>query len=158
MYKICLRYHTNTDDAGISFNDAMQTVFTKIDQFSGNASFEAWVRRIIVTACLNKIRASARFSYQPIEQAEVLEDSQNVISRLESDEVLRLVRQLPHMHATVLMLYAVEGYTHREISTALDLSEESSRRYVSDARSKLKKLMHQYYSANNEKEVRGTSV
>ena len=118
-------------------------VFRFIHQFSGNGSFEGWVRKIMVNCGLQKIRRHSRQTpvislneYQHIKVAEL-----DLESNFNARELLKLVMTLPPVYKMVFNLYVFEGYKHREIADMLGISEGTSKSNLSDARTFLQKAL-----------------
>lgn len=135
MLGVCIRYIKEKEEAEHVLIGSMVKVFNKLDQFKGDGSFEGWVRRIIVNDCLMYIRKNRNMSLQSdIEEVfnnpnlTVMED------RLNEEDLLKLINELPVGYRTVFNLYAIEGYSHAEIAKQLDISENTSKSQLSRAR------------------------
>ena len=133
---ICRRYAPTRSQADDWFQEAFIRVFQRLDQFRGDGPFDAWVRRVAVTTCLDHYRAQApRWRDQPLEAAaEVCADDADVVSRLASDDLLRLIARLPDGYRLVLNLYCLEDYSHREIGEQLGIDERTSSSQLFKAR------------------------
>ena len=148
MYPVCVRY-LGREDAKDVLQDGFLTVFDKIDTFKGEGSFEGWMRKIFVNACLMQIRKAdaLRFSEDIAESPElggVLEHG--VLEQIESRQILDLIAQLPPGLRSVFNLFVMEGYSHAEVAEALGMTEQSSRSQVSRARSLLQKKIKELYN------------
>lgn len=97
MFKLCIRYATDMDEAAAIFNEAMLKVFNTLHQFAGRGDFMGWVRRIVVNTCIDHCRRQAKFTHSPIEQ--VPDDSfslnPDVYERLSARDVISLLQELP---------------------------------------------------------------
>lgn len=154
MIRVCMRYHTNMDDAAACYNEAMYKVFTKIDQYKQEGEFLGWIRRIMVNTCLNAIKQQARFTAITVkeEQGQQMYVSPDVYSQLQSQDILRFVQALPRNSALVFNLYIMEGYTHEQIAAQLSISTGTSKWHLNNARALLKekiKSMQQNESVKN---------
>jgi RNA polymerase sigma factor (sigma-70 family) len=112
-------------------------VFQRLDQFRGDGPFDAWVRRVAVTTCLDQFRADApRWQVQqPLEAAaELTTDDADALSTLNQEDVLRLVARLPDGYRLVINLYCLEGYSHKEIGQQLGIDERTSSSQLFKAR------------------------
>lgn len=149
MYGICLRYANNTDDANDILQDGFLKTFEKIHQFKFQGAFEGWMRRIFVNTALERFRNQ----YKVINIQDCLLDYNDnsyndIISDITVDELIKLVQQLSPKYRTVFNLYAMEGYSHKEIAEMLDISEGTSKSNLSRARMILQEKVSQHYSAD----------
>lgn len=143
MMRVCLRYHSNEQDAAHCYNEAMFNVLSKINSYKNEGQFMGWVRRIMVNTCINMINRDKRFAFSEItetHQAEVYiapEAYQNTDAR----ELLAMIQELPRQTALVFNLYIMEGYTHEQISEMLKIPAGTSRWQLNKARATLKERM-----------------
>jgi RNA polymerase sigma-70 factor (ECF subfamily) len=100
-----------------------------LHQYHNSGSFEGWIRRIIVNTCINVLKKNKRFSdCLDISLAENLHSlEKNIPSIIQAKQIVECIRLLPIGYRTVLNLYAIEGYSHKEIGELLDIQESSSR-------------------------------
>lgn len=112
------------------------TLFTRLDSYKGNGSFEGWARRIFVTTALMSLRKK-----DALKMSEELDAVRGMKADLPSQgqnigykELMKLVMSLPTGFRTVFNMYAIEGYSHKEISEMLGISETTSRTQLSRAR------------------------
>ena len=148
MYPVCVRY-VGREDAKDILQDGFLTIFDKIDTYKGEGSFEGWMRKIFVNACLMHIRKAdaLRFSEDISESPElggVLEHG--VLEQLETREILDLIAQMPPGLRSAFNLFVIEGYTHAEVAEALGMTEQSSRSQVSRTRSLLQRKIKELYN------------
>lgn len=146
MFGICLRYAGNYDDAQDILQDGFIKVFEKIDQFGFKGAFEGWMRRIMVNTALEKYRSS----YQVINIYDNVKEINNEFADdfstdIDAHELLRFVQELSPKYRIVFNLYAIEGYSHKEISDLLGISEGTSKSNLSRARDILKEKVNKYY-------------
>lgn len=143
MMRVCLRYHSNEQDAAGSYNEAMFNVLSKINTYKNEGQFMGWVRRIMVNTCINALNRDKRFAYTEItdaHQADVYiapETYQNT----DAGELLHMIQELPRQQALVFNLYIMEGYTHEQISELLEIPAGTSRWLLNKARAALKERM-----------------
>ncbi|MBP6186003.1 MAG: RNA polymerase sigma factor [Saprospiraceae bacterium] len=135
------RYTRDMDEAADVLNRGMFKVFTKIDGFEGNGiQFEAWIRTILIREALDHIRSNkAASNHQPIEMAH----EKGRVDPEDPAYILRLLERLPVTTATVFNLYALEGYSHKEIGNMLNISESNSKWHLFSARGKLQEWIRQ---------------
>lgn len=145
MYGVCLRYAGNAEEAEDILQDGFIKVFNKIDSYRGEGSFEGWVRRIFVNTAIEHFRK--RIYLQPITETE--ENSiegkyPSALDDMAEKDIIQVVQQLSPGYRTVFNMYVVEGYTHRQISEALGISEGTSKSQLSRAKQILQELVRTF--------------
>jgi RNA polymerase sigma factor (sigma-70 family) len=140
--RLCLRYANNRDDAADILNKAFFNILTRIDQYTGQGSFVGWMKRILVNAAVDYVRANQRFRFhEPVEQAHEMPGQSQPDSELARHDVLKMLRELPYTTASVFSLYVLEGYAHREIADMLGITEANSKWHLHHARKLLQKQL-----------------
>ncbi len=136
MMAVCLRYMGTRDDAEDILQEGFITLFSRLDSYSGEGSFEGWARKIFVNTALMNLRKK-----DALKMSEDLETAWNVssdgVSQIQSagyHELLKLIAGLPTGYRTVFNLFVVEGYSHKEIAQALGITEATSRSQLQRAR------------------------
>ena len=136
MFSICIRYIGDRTAAQDVLQDGFVTLFSKLDSFKGEGSFEGWARRIFVTTALMELRKKDALKMS--EELEVVRGVKaETVGQLENisyRELMSLVTSLPPGFRTVFNLYAIEGYSHKEISQMLEITETTSRTQLRRAR------------------------
>jgi RNA polymerase sigma-70 factor (ECF subfamily) len=118
-------------------------VFERIDQFKAEGSFEGWLRRIVVNESLTYLRRNKNMYLETeIETVDKNPDFGQLENHLEADDLLRMVGELPSGYRMVFNLYAIDGYSHKEIAEQLEISENTSKSQLSRARVLLKKKLN----------------
>jgi RNA polymerase sigma-70 factor (ECF subfamily) len=142
MLSICMRYMGRRDKAEDIMINAFMKIFDKIGSYKAEGSFEGWMRRVVVNDCLSEIRKE-RNMYLEVSVEEVSEepDFDLLDGYLEAEDLLRMVEELPVGYRTVFNLYAIEGYSHKEIGEQLGISENTSKSQLSRARTLLQKCL-----------------
>ena len=141
MFPICIRYIGNRDQAADVLQDGFITMFAKLKDYKGDGSFEGWARRVFVTTALMALRKKEALKMsEELDtvrgmKAETVSQTQNIGYK----ELMKLVMTLPPGFRTVFNMYAVEGYSHKEIAEMLGISETTSRTQFSRARVWLQK-------------------
>lgn len=149
MYGICLRYGNNTDDANDILQDGFLKTFEKIHQFKFQGSFEGWMRRIFVNTALERFRNQYKVINIQDGMREINDNGyEDIVSSITVGELVKLVQDLSPKYRTVFNLYAMEGYSHKEIAEKLNISEGTSKSNLSRARIILQEKVAQHYSAD----------
>lgn len=144
MYSLCCRYVKSSMEAEDVLVTAFTKVFEKIDQFKSEGSFEGWIRRIVVNEALTWLRKNrAMYLETNLEKADFELDYDKLSDHLETEDLLRMIQQLPTGYQIVFNLYAIDGYSHKEIAEQLNISENTSKSQLSRARVYLQKLLAQ---------------
>ena len=138
LFSICLRYMGNRNDANDVFQDGFISIFDNLKRFRQQGSFEGWAKRIMVNMALTHIRKRRPLgSEMDLEVLEPVSYDAEVLSKMSADELLQLVQELPNGYREVFSLFAIEGYSHREIADMLKISEGNSKLRMNRARKML---------------------
>lgn len=143
MLAVCRRYVPDMSLAQDLLHDGFMTVFAKIGDFRKEGSLEGWLRRVFVTTALGYLRKQkGHFACDATEWLGNVPDAgASVLDAISAEEILACIDRLPDGYRLVLNLYAVEGYSHREISGILGISEGTSRSQYCRARVALQKMV-----------------
>ncbi len=142
MYAICTRYIKDSSEAEDILITGFMKVFEKLEQFQMQGSFEGWIRKIMVNECLGYIRKNKNMYLEvEIEKADREPDYQLLHTSLEEQDLLVMIDQLPMGYKTIFNLYAIEGYSHKEIADLMGISENTSKSQLSRARIHLQNLL-----------------
>ena len=136
MFPVCIRYIGDRALAEDILQDGFITLFTRLDSYKGDGSFEGWARRIFVTTALMSLRKK-----DALKMSDELDAARNLktetTSQIEAigyQELMELIMSLPPGFRTVFNMYAIEGYSHKEIADTLGITETTSRTQFSRAR------------------------
>lgn len=144
MMGICLRYAGSRDEALDLLHEGFIKVFQNIGRYRPGTSLPAWIRTIVVNTCIDYYRKTIRRRTDDIADAHYLsDDTPDVLSNLTEQEILNAVQELSPAYRAVFNLYVVEGYSHKEIGDALQITESTSRSNLVKARLKLQ----EYFAA-----------
>jgi RNA polymerase sigma-70 factor (ECF subfamily) len=143
MLGVCHRFSSSKEDAEDMLQEGFIKVFTQLHTFVGKGAFEGWVRRIIVHTCINFLKKHKKFNESiDLEYAEELgSKEESMASRMQGRQVMDCIRSLPVGYRTVLNLYAIEGYSHKEIGEILEIGESTSRSQYTRAKTMLEKML-----------------
>lgn len=146
MFAVCLRYMGDRMPAEDILQDGFITLFSKLDSYSGEGSFEGWARKIFVNTALMSLRKTdaLKLSGDLEEAGNLSSDISTQIQNIGYKEIMKIVMKLPDGYRTVFNMFVVDGFSHKEIAQALNISEVTSRSQLQRARmilqEKIKKL------------------
>ncbi len=147
LYGVSLQYSGSHDEARDVLQESFIKIFTSLHTFNEDGSFEGWMRRIVVNTALEKHRN--RYYLNKVDDLGYNNDTlpeleANDISGMESEDLLNFIMALPPKYRMVFNLYALEGYSHKEIAAMLNISEGTSKSNLSRARAILQKKVEIY--------------
>ena len=136
MFPLCIRYLGDREAAEDVLQDGFVTLFTRLNDYKGNGSFEGWARKIFVnTALMNLRKKDALKMSDDLEMARgVKAETVSQMQTMGYKELMAMITELPPGFRTVFNMYAIEGYSHKEIAEILGISEVTSRSQFSRAR------------------------
>ena len=143
MLAVCYRFAHNREDAEDMLQEGFIKVCSQIHTFRNQGVFEGWVRRIIVHTCINVLKKNKKFneSVDLIYATSLQVREETVPSVVQAKQVVECIRLLPIGYRTVLNLYAIEGYSHKEIALMLEIEESTSRSQYTRAKQMLEDVL-----------------
>lgn len=143
---ICLRYARTVFEAEDILQEAFIKIFTNLSKFNQSGPFEAWVRRIVLNTAIDFYKSNLYLENQVNidSTGEALQLSAYDADQLSEEELLKILAMLPDGYRVVFNLYAIEGFSHKEIADMLNISEGTSKSQLSKARNYIKALLIQY--------------
>ncbi len=142
MLALCYRYVGDRMTAEDIMIEGLMKVFEKISQFNLEGSLEGWIRKIMVNESLGYIRKQKRnLEEYPSDQIEIIPDYNFVEEKFNEEALLTLVNELPLGYRTVFNLYVIEGYSHKEISEIMEITESTSKSQLHRARTMLQRKL-----------------
>jgi RNA polymerase sigma factor (sigma-70 family) len=143
MLAVCYRFAHNREDAEDMLQEGFIKVFSQMHTFQSKGAFEGWIRRIIVHTCINNLKKNKRFneSLDIVHAHGIQVREESVPSIVQAKQIVECIRILPIGYRTVLNLYAIEGYSHKEISDMLDIEESTSRSQYTRAKQMLEDIL-----------------
>lgn len=142
MLGLCRRYVKGELEAEDVMIKGFMKVFSKINTFEEKGSFEGWMKRIMINESLGYIRKNkAMYLETDIEAADKEPDLDKLSTALEAKDLLRMINELPSGYRTIFNLFAIEGYSHKEIAELLGINENTSKSQLSRARMHLQKKL-----------------
>lgn len=152
MMAVCLRYAHSRDQAKDILQDGFVKVFQKMELYRGDGPLGGWIARTMVNTALDHLRRNKPFDHSiDLTEAEYLhsEDS-HVVSSMSTNELMALVQNLPPGYRVVFNMFAIEGFSHKEIADHLGVSENTSKSQFMKARAYLRKQLPKAVAAAYE--------
>lgn len=147
LYAVCLQYSGNDEEANDILQEGFIKIFENLHNYKFEGSFEGWMRRIIVNTSLERFRNRHNLyrvdNIETISEPEAEPDNEDYAG-LEAFDLLYIIRELPPKYRMVFNLYAIEGYSHKEIGEMLNITEGTSKSNLSRARSILQRRVGSY--------------
>ncbi len=143
MLGVCYRFAKNREDAEDMLQEGFIKVFTQMHQYRNEGALEGWIRRIVVHTCINILKKNKKFAESvDIIHANSVHIKEDMIpSIMQAKQVVECIRMLPLGYRTVLNLYAIEGFSHKEIAMLLDIEESTSRSQYTRAKAMLEEIL-----------------
>jgi RNA polymerase sigma-70 factor (ECF subfamily) len=145
MMGVCLRYAGSHDEAQDVLQDGFIKIFNKLPDFEYKGSLEGWVRRIMVNTALDQYRKNKKF-LSDVDVDEVgfmLEKKDFIVESINAEDLLKIIQRIPEGYRVVFNLFAIEGYSHKEIAERLGVTESTSKSQFSRARKLLREILEQ---------------
>ena len=146
MMSMAMKYVNDKFKAAEIVNDGFIKVFKKIDQYEYRGSFEGWVRRIVFHSISDSIRKDANYLKFMVFEEHDKKHSNKALDHLYEEDLIKLIDKLPPASGDVFLLFAVQGYSHKEISELKNISVGTSKWHLSEARKKLQNLVLENYN------------
>ena len=148
LMSICIRYCNDHQEAGSRLNLAFLKVLQNLQQFDQKGPFKAWIAKITVRSIIDEFRSQRRHYKINVYNGNGLSeetwsnyDVNAFAEEIDADHLLKKINELPAMDKEVFNLFAIDGFTHKEIATMLNISEGTSKWHVHEARKKLKEAI-----------------
>lgn len=157
---ICMRYAKSKSEAEDILLMGFARIFKKMETYSGNGSFEGWMKKIVVHIAIDNFRKNSKhYFHENIDDASVdLEYADYIPDNLTRKEILKTIQELPNGYRMVFNLFAIEGYSHQEIADMVGISESTSKTQYLKARKKLQARLSGMYYQVFENNVRANGV
>ena len=143
MYRLCQRYIVNTSLAEDCVMRGMMKVFKQLGSFTyrDDTSLYLWTRKIMVNEVLMELRKRNNFFLMPENELPELTACNDILKKIDAEELFSIILQLPEGYRTVLNLFVIEGYSHKEISQLLGIKESTSKSQYHKAKARLKEIL-----------------
>lgn len=145
MYNVCLRMLNNTMEAEDTLQESFIDVYRKLHTFKYESTPGAWIKRIVVNNCINKLR-KRKLIIEDIEEGRLVVTAEDDLPdhSLEVNKIKKAMSSLPDGYRAIFSLYALEGYDHQEIGQIMNISESTSKSQYSRAKKKIRELISSY--------------
>jgi len=146
LMNICIRYKNDYDTAGASLNAIFLKVLQNLEKFRKEDSFVPWMKRIAVNHLIDEFRKQKRerekLSFiDPLSNTNYASTNHEKEAEMDCEYLLEMIKELPAVTGKVFNLYAIDGFKHREIAEILEMSENTSKWHLREARKKLKQKL-----------------
>jgi RNA polymerase sigma-70 factor (ECF subfamily) len=143
MMSTVLRYMKNKEISNDVVQDGFIKVFKNLNSYKKEGTLEGWIKRIMINTALDELRKERKYNnstqFEDLEFSIALKEKTD--DKLLADNLLDLVQQLPDGYRTIFNLYAIEGYSHKEIGILLEITESTSKSQYSRARKVLQEAL-----------------
>lgn len=152
---ICMRYSKSKAEAEDILLMGFTQIFKKISTYTGKGSFEGWMRRIIINMAIDNFRKNTRhYFHESIEESTLDPEYATYIpDNFTMEEILKTIQSLPNGYRIVFNLFAIEGYSHKEIAEKLGITESTSKTQYLKARKKLQAKLSGLYNQTVEVKI-----
>ena len=148
MMSICIRYCRDKQEAGSRLNLAFLKVLQHLEQYDHLGSFKGWVSKITLRSIIDEFRTQQKHYQTHVYQGQTITETDwphselnQIVAEIDLDHLMVMVHQLSSMDRQVFNLFAIDGYSHKEIANMLNISEGTSKWHVHEARKKLRERL-----------------
>jgi RNA polymerase sigma-70 factor (ECF subfamily) len=139
---LCLRYMQNRDEAEDVMQDTFVKLFSNLSSYKSQGSFEGWAKRIAANTALSALRKKNQIHFERnLQVVENIEFEEEEVEHLSLQNLLACLETLPAGYRTIINLYLIDGFSHKEIGEKLGIAESTSRSQFTRARQMLMKLI-----------------
>lgn len=150
LYAVCFRYIGNKEEAQDLMHDAMIKAMDciRLFHYSGEGSLYAWLRRLTVNISIDRLREKGRALIVPLDmtmEPAVSEQQDDAdADNIPAQVMLDMVAALPDVRRTVFNMYCIDGFTHKEIAEAINITEKGSASILAKSRAQLRNAINEY--------------
>lgn len=147
MMSICIRYCKDKQEAGARLNLSFLKVLKHLEKYNQEGSFKSWIAKITMRSIIDEFRTQQKhyehhqYHGEPINDALIPNGKLHLSYEFDADHILHVINRLPPMDKQVFNMFAIDGYTHKEIAEYLNISVSTSKWHVFEARRKLKESL-----------------
>lgn len=140
--RMCIRYAKDKEEAVELVNDGFMRVFINIHRYEESRPFKSWLSTVMINTSIDHYRKQIkRIEMEELNAKHEMEDKESILSQIHYEDLIKLVQQLSVAYRTVFNLFAIDGYSHEEISSMLSISVGASKSNLFKAREQLKKML-----------------
>ena len=146
LMQVCLRYRKNQNDAAEMLNQGMLKILDNLNSYNEKVPFEYWAKRIMINTLIDDYRKHKKFKllHQSVEPGKIrhidhAQSLNNGALQLDADAILKIINTLPAERLEVFNLFAIDGYSHKEIAESIKININTSKWHVAEARKYLQK-------------------
>ncbi|WP_282162981.1 RNA polymerase sigma factor [Ulvibacterium marinum] len=146
LFPVCLKYCRSYAEAEDHLHDVFIEIFENIQKYKSKGSFEGWIKRIAINKAIDKYKKNTVFDLKDFEEEKITEEITIVEDDLPPsfERLIQLIQQLPDQYRIVFSMYELDGYSHKEISKSLRISEGTSKSNLHRAKAILKNRIIQF--------------
>ena len=155
LYALCCRYIADREESQDLMHDSMIKAMDTIGtfRFNGEGSLYAWLRRLTVNTVIDRLREKNRL--RTVQLDETMEPSfpepdEEEVDSIPASVMLQMVASLPEVRRTVFNMYCIDGFNHKEIAQAINITEKGSASILAKARTQLKSAVNDYLKRNGK--------
>ena len=146
LMSICIRYTNNKEEAEEALNIGFLKILHNLGKYRAEIPFKAWIRKVMVNTLIDEYRKQKKHQEQIKYVEDYIENSDfsdvnSALTKMDTEEIYKMIRQLPPMSQKVFNLYAIDGFAHKEIAEMLSMSEGTSKWHLNFSRQQLKEMI-----------------
>jgi RNA polymerase sigma-70 factor (ECF subfamily) len=162
LFGVCRRYISDQEKAKDCLQESLIQILSNIHKYETWGSFKSWMARVTATQCLQFIRKEKKHLSFDLDDSAEPSEEESISDFLEVEDILKFLETIPEKYKIAINMYIIEGYSHKEISDQLGITESSSRSLVTRARKMIitafgerkMTIVHKNYSGNSEAHFR----
>lgn len=145
LMAVCRRYCSSTEEAEDAFQEGFVKIYSKLSEYKYEGSLGGWLRRVMVNTVLDNMRKNKKHAYHDDvnEVPNISSNAHSPLDELSAKELMSLLETLPDGYRVVFNMFAIEGYSHKEIADKLDITESTSKSQFLRARTYIKKCLEE---------------
>ncbi len=147
---VCIRYKKDESEAASVLNVGFLKILNNLDKYNSKVPFQAWIKRIMINTVIDEFRKDKKFKEHiqhtdfADEQEQNIQVNYNTADQVfDAEELENLIKQLPPISQKVFNLFAIDGFSHKEIADMLNISTGTSKWHLSTSRKKLKEMIQE---------------
>ncbi len=145
LMAVCRRYCSSTEEAEDAFQEGFVKIYSKLSEYKYEGSFGGWLRRVMVNTVLDNMRKNKKHAFHEDvnEVPNISSNAHSPLDEMSAKELMSLLETLPDGYRVVFNMFAIEGYSHKEIADKLDITESTSKSQFLRARTYIKKCLEE---------------